>query len=306
MAKNGTPEQPEIVEPTALEAVTRGEIDMQIATARRYPRSMTEFQARAISLATVDEGVAGDCEYLLKRREKGGTVKVIRGPTIRLAEIVAASYGNIRCAARVVNVGDRQVTAQAVCYDLETNTAMSVDSSRRITNREGRRYGDDMIITTQNAACSIALRNAIFRVIPLSLCKPIIAAAKAVVAGDAKTLPKRREACVKYLRDQGVSDERIAAAVERKRIDDLDLQNVADLRAMVAAIKDGATTYQDAFPALGADLNAKDGTKQKMGFPAKTKPEAEPDTAPPPNDVPPDEDPFAPVPDTEPIPETAP
>lgn len=269
MTANGTSEQADIIEPTALEAVTRGEIDIQIATARRWPRSMTEFRARAISLATVDEGVAGDCEYLLKRREKGGKVKVIRGPTIRLAEIVAASYGNIRCAARVVSVGERQVTAQAVCHDLETNTAMSVDSSRRITTRDGRRYGDDMIITTQNAACSIALRNAIFRVVPVSLCKPIIDAAKEVAAGDAKTLPERREACVKFLREQNVSDERIAAAVDRRRIEDLDLQNVADLRAMVAAIRDGATSYNEAFPAVGADLNAKNGTKAKMGFPDK-------------------------------------
>lgn len=312
MTTNGTAEQPDIIEPTALEAQTRGEIDAQVATARRFPRSLTEFRARAISLATVDEGVAGDCEYLLKRREKGGKVKVIRGPSIRLAEIVAASYGNMRCASRVVSVGERQVTSQAVCHDLETNTAISVESSRRITTREGRRYGDDMIITTQNAACSIALRNAIFRVVPVSLCKPIIDAAKAVVAGDAKTLPQRREACVAFLRQQGVTDDRIAAAVDRKRIDDLDLQNVADLRAMVAAIRDGTTSYQDAFPAVGVDLNGANGTKANFGFPAKektaTKPKAKkaspkPEPQPEPELAP---DPYFPVLEGEPVEETTP
>ncbi|MFN8826683.1 MAG: hypothetical protein ACK501_17070, partial [Planctomycetota bacterium] len=37
---------------------------------------------------------------------------------------------------------------------------------RRITGKNGRRYSSDMIGVTGNAACSIALRNAVFRGIP--------------------------------------------------------------------------------------------------------------------------------------------
>jgi len=47
--------QIEVIPPSALESITRGEVDTQIATAHKYPRSMATFKRRATEMATLDE-----------------------------------------------------------------------------------------------------------------------------------------------------------------------------------------------------------------------------------------------------------
>ena len=60
----------EVVEKTDLamvEQLTRGEIDIQISTAKRYPRSIERFQSEAEAMACLDEHTASECFYALKR-----------------------------------------------------------------------------------------------------------------------------------------------------------------------------------------------------------------------------------------------
>ena len=69
-------------------------------------------------------------------------------------------YGNLQLSSRIVEVADTYIVAQGVVWDLEANVRISTET-RRITTEEGRRYNEDMIMMTGNAAASIALRNAI-------------------------------------------------------------------------------------------------------------------------------------------------
>src|SRR4051794_13584258 len=80
-----------------VEAITRGEIDMQIRTARAYPRNITTFKREALALACLDEETASSMFYVVPR---GG--KMIEGPSIRMAEIVGSAFGNLRYGARIV------------------------------------------------------------------------------------------------------------------------------------------------------------------------------------------------------------
>ena len=48
---------------SALEAIERASVDMQITTAHKFPRSIARFNERAIMLATIDEEVAESCIY---------------------------------------------------------------------------------------------------------------------------------------------------------------------------------------------------------------------------------------------------
>lgn len=97
-------EEIEVVQPTVVEALTRGEIDVQIATARRFRRSMGAFMQNAKGAVTASTGIAEGCFFDLPRDGKA-----ISGPSIRLAEIAAQYYGNLRLAGRVIEVGDRDV-----------------------------------------------------------------------------------------------------------------------------------------------------------------------------------------------------
>jgi hypothetical protein len=73
------------------------------------------------------------------------------------------------------------VTAQGVCHDLQSNTFIAYEVRRRITGKGDRKYSDDMIGVTGNAASSIALRNAILKIIPKVFWDGIYQAARQVV-----------------------------------------------------------------------------------------------------------------------------
>jgi hypothetical protein len=46
-----------------LALVSKAEIDMQIATAKKYPRDIKKFRNESMSLACLDAEVAGECFY---------------------------------------------------------------------------------------------------------------------------------------------------------------------------------------------------------------------------------------------------
>lgn len=231
--------------PTFAESQARGEVDTQIATAKRFPRSIRQFKERALSLATLDEETAGSCFYALPRDGK-----TIEGPSARLAEIVAASWGNLRATANIVEDDGQFITARGTCWDLENNVAMATEVRRRVTNRNGQRFSADMVNTTANAACSIALRNAVFKVVPMAIVRPVYLEAKRIAVGDATTLVKRRTDMVAYFGKMGVQPPQVCAAVERESIEDITVDDLAVLKGLATAIKEGDTTVDEAFPPL--------------------------------------------------------
>jgi hypothetical protein len=92
------------------------EVDTQITTAKRFPRNLHTFKQQALAMATFDEETASGCFYALRRDQKP-----IEGPSIRLAEIVLSAWGNIRADAKVIAVGEKDLTAEAMTWDLEKN-----------------------------------------------------------------------------------------------------------------------------------------------------------------------------------------
>lgn len=230
-------------------ALVRAEIDTQVATAHAYPRSVSRVVKNVNSLVTISEEAAQECNYALPR---GG--KPITGPSVRLAEIVASQWGNCRVSARVVHVDriEKFVEAEGLFHDLETNTATSARVRRRITDKNGRLYNDDMITVTGNAACSIAKRNAILGGVPKAVWNEAYQTALRTIKGDVKTLPERRDGAFKAFAAFGVTPEQIVAALDLGGIEDITLEHLATLIAMHKAIKDGEQKVEDYFPALGS------------------------------------------------------
>jgi hypothetical protein len=225
------------------EGETRGMIDVQIATARRYPRSIKVFRDTALEMATLDEATAEACFYSLPR---GG--KAIEGPSARLAEICASAWGHMRIESRIVDQTDRFITARGTAWDVQNNVAVAVEVRRRITDREGRTFSDDMIVVTGNAVSSIALRNAVFKVIPSAYTRSIYQAARQIAIGDAKTLASKRADMLAYFGKMGVTEKQVLAIFEGAHgIEDITLENLATLKGLATAIKDGDTTIEEAF-----------------------------------------------------------
>lgn len=226
----------------ALTRFIKAEIDMQIATAKAFPRSLTQFKKRALSMATFNEEIAQSCSYALPRAGK-----TLEGPSVRLAEIVVSSFGNTRSGARVVDNDGRVITAQGVCHDLETNNVITFEVKRRITDKNGKTFSDDMQVVTGNAACAIAFRNAVFKVIPMALIHDVWEEVRRVAIGNAETLVKRRDKAVQYFTDLKITPAQICEVLNIKEIEDIDLDKLGVLSGMKAAIKNGEVILTEMF-----------------------------------------------------------
>lgn len=226
----------------ALSAVDKAAIDVQISTAKAFPRSITAAKQEALALATLDEETAASMFFTLPR---GG--KKIEGPSVRLAEVMAYSWGNLRIDADIVAVDRATVTAVGTCFDLEKNVAVRVSVKRGILDKNGRRYNEDMIGTTSNAAIAIALRNAIFKVIPRAFVDGIYAEARKASLGEASTFTIKRQNALEWFAKAGVKNEEVFALLEVKGIDDMGADELITLRGLKTAIKDGETSIEQTF-----------------------------------------------------------
>lgn len=231
--------------PPTLDALNKSEVGMQIDAAHRYPRSITKCVLEATSLATMTPEIAESCMYSLPRDGK-----MITGPSVRLAEMIATSWTNIYMGSRIVDIGPREIRAQSVVWDLERNVRVTTELPRSIVTKNGKRYGDSMIQTTGAAAISIALRNGVFRVIPKAFVDQVYNESRRVAVGDAKTLDHKRTVVLERLQKMGATKERILARIGVSNPLDITLSHLETLIGLGTAIKDGALSVDEAFPAL--------------------------------------------------------
>ena len=257
--------------PTAIEQIERSQLAVQMEAASRRPRQIKRFIDRATALATHNERIAQSCFYRLSR---GG--KFIEGPSVRMAEIAATAWGNLTVGARIISEDDKTVTAQGVARDLETNMAMSVEVSRRITDKRGRRFSDDMIIVTKNAACAIAYRNAVLKVIPAAFMEDVLERAQEIALGEGQDTEARVAKAMKMFGEFGVKPGQVLASIDKSAVQEVGPDDLLTLIGMYNAIKGGDTTVEESFP--HASLEEKQAAVEaKMAKAGEKKPEKQPE-----------------------------
>lgn len=230
----------------------RAEIDQQIATAHAFPRSVKQFVADLASLATITQEVAESCTYALPRRQydkekKQYVTKNIVGPSARFAELVGSCWGNARARTGLLEEGQDFVVARGVMMDLQKNWGIEVDVPRRIVGSNGQRFNVDMIGVTVSAASSIALRNAILKVVPRALWEPIWHKARATALGEGISLTEQRLKALEWFHKKGVSKETIFEHFDIKGVEDMTLEHIEALLGYKTALKDGDTTVERIF-----------------------------------------------------------
>ncbi len=233
----------QIIQSEALAVLNRSEIDVQIATAKAYPRSLESFKQEVLTIATLDQDTAAGCFYILKR---GG--KTIEGPSARLAEIVASAYGNIRVQTRIIGNDGKTITAQGACHDMQKNSSKTLEVKRSIRDKNGRLYSEDMQVLTGNAAASIASRNAIFHIVPFALIKSCFKEIKEVALGKGLSMEQRRTNALAYFKGKKVSEKRVLEAMGVNGVADLTNVHLIELIGIRNAIEEGDTTIAESFP----------------------------------------------------------
>lgn len=230
-----------------LQALNRAEIDQQVATAKQYPRHLPTVLNKIQTYATMDEDTASECFYVLHRNGAGGSVQDIEGLSVRMAEIIAGAWGNLRVATRIIGNDGKMITAQAVCHDLETNVAISTEVKRSILTNKGYTFSQDMQVVTGNAAAAIAFRNAVLKVIPKAVTKHVIDEVRKVAMGQALDLVTQRQTLIQYFAKFNVTEQMIFDLLQITMREELDKERVFMLKGIYNAIKEGDTTVQEAF-----------------------------------------------------------
>lgn len=225
-------------------SLIQGEVDSQIATAKRYPRSVSASRDLAKQLATTDEQTAKECRYAVTRAGK-----IIDGPSIRMAEILMYSWGNNRVAGRIIGEdGDGHfIVTQGAFIDLQQNVGITREVRRRITNKQGVRFSDDMIGVTANAAVALAIRNAVLTGIPKALWREVDDAVKETITGNAATFKERIAAMMTDFKSHGVNGDSILKLVGRRRMVDLEPDDFVKLQAVFQSIKDDPARLAEVF-----------------------------------------------------------
>lgn len=232
--------------------LARAELDVQISTAKAYPRDVRRSVAYAEELATMDEATAQSCFYVLPRKEKDGTKKEVKGGSIRLAEIVANAWGNIHAATRVLENDGFHITTEGVAWDLETNVKITMPN--KVSIRFGGKNGQkeytanaDMQTVLSNASCAKALRNAIFKVVPKALVDRILEKAMTFSVGDQKTLSSKVQEVIDKLTKMGIDKEQMLEYYECKSAADITPEILRSLIGLGTAIKEGHIKIDEVF-----------------------------------------------------------
>ncbi|NDV77868.1 hypothetical protein [Dysgonomonas sp. 511] len=234
----------ENVQVMQLDALERANIDSQVATAKRYPRDIRRCIDNSIVLATMDMPTAQSCSYALPR---GG--KPITGPSVHLAKIIVSNWGNMRTEAKVVQITDKEVVSRGTCWDLETNVASAFEVRRRIVDKEGKRFSDDMVTVTGNAANAIAYRNAVFAVVPKAITERIYNASQKLITGDLsdsdKLLKKRTSVLNDFKNNYGITEEEVIKFCGKQTVNQIKSDEIALLLGIIQSLKDGDTTVDE-------------------------------------------------------------
>jgi hypothetical protein len=235
-------------------------IDVQVATAKQYPRNVRRCVENAVTVATLTKEIAESCTYTVPRSKKS-----IVGPSVHLAKIIAQSWGNLRVSNKVVDIDLKHVTSQAICWDLESNIAIQTEVKRLIIGKEGR-FSDDMITVTGNAANSISLRNAIFAVIPKGVTDRVYDAAKKKIVGNLSNkdqfIARRKEIFDAFRDVYGVTEEEVLRAIGKNAIDNIQKdEELVALVGIASALRDGDTTPDEAFRNKKVQIKSVDSSK---------------------------------------------
>lgn len=239
-----------------IDAVERANVDSQVATAKKYPRDIARSVNNSIAMATMDYATAQSCGYALPR---GG--KPITGPSVHLAKLIVSNWGNVRAEAKVVQITDKQVISRGTCWDLENNVATAFEVRRSIVGKNGKRFSDDMITVTGNAANSIAYRNAVFSVIPKAVTDKVYQAAQHFVTGDLsdeEKLVARRKKCIDFFKDEyGITEQEVVMLCGKQTVNQIKADQIAVLLGITQSLKDGDTTVEEVMRPYRAEENKK-------------------------------------------------
>lgn len=224
----------------------RAEVDCQVATAKHYPRNVAKCLRDAKEIIGSDIEIAKSCIYALPIGQN-----IQKGASVRLAEIMAYAWGNIRCESRILENDGNAVVVASTAWDLEKETIFTMPVRRQIQKSKYAKSNDkpnDFLVNNAiNAAISIAMRNAIYRVIPKSIVNMAYQYATQVAIGDVKSIYETASKAISWFNKAGIPTARILSYFEINSVDDIASDHIETMIGLKNSLVDKAVTIEQIF-----------------------------------------------------------
>lgn len=279
-------------------------IRARYALAIRQPRDIDVVRGKILK-ACARPTFAKSARYSLPR---GG--KKIEGPSIRFAEEVARSLGNVSIESMVVHDDAERRIIRVTVVDVEANLPLSSDVVvEKFVERNQLRQGQEALSSRMNSAgrvvyripadegelvvkqaalTSKALRNLVLRILPADVLEEAMDVCIATMRNeDAKDPEEARKKLLDAFASVGVKPADLKAYVGAD-LEQIDSATRQELRDLFTALKEGHTSWPEIMEgkATGektADASAPAKTldelaKKKAKKEAKPDPEAPPDS----------------------------
>lgn len=233
----------------ATEARESQTIQVAMLAAKRFPRDERRAMDRILN-ACSRPGLASVSQY---QYAKGGTD--VAGPSIRLAEAIAAQWGNFESGWREIERypdtdGVTVSVIEAYAWDLETNVRVPRTFAVRHwrdTKKGGYKITDerDIYELCANQAAR-RVRACILSVVPGDVVEEAMAQCNATLSATADASPDAQAKILKAFAELGVTREQIEKRLQR-RIDAITPAQVVGLKKIFASLRDQVSTIADWF-----------------------------------------------------------
>ncbi len=238
------------------------EVQAAMVIAKRFPRNQIEATDRilqACTRATLAEGA-------LYSYSRGG--QEITGPSIRLAEVAAQSWGNVSFGIRELEQRNGASTVEAFAWDMETNTrqvkVFQVEHKRH-TKKGAYKLEDPRdiyeLVANQGAR---RLRSCILGVVPGDVIEAAVKQCEQTLHASADTSPEALKKLVAAFAPFGVKKEQIEARIQC-RLEAIRPAQIVQLKKVYASLRDGMSAPGDWFEVAEGEpaKNFKDAVLKK-------------------------------------------
>lgn len=230
------------------------EIKGKMFLARQFPRD-PDYSLQAVLRECKRKELAEAATYEFPRGDS-----VVKGPSIRLVEVLARHWGNIDCGITEVDTRDGMTTIKCFAWDLQTNVADEKTFTvkhERSTKKGSYKLTDERDIyeavankgARRKRACLLAVMPGWYVDEALRACEETLTAS----ISDGKSMEEVIGTVVSAFSEFGINPEQISEKLG-KDVDKLSKNDVVKLRHLYSAIKDGFVKPADAFgiPAANA------------------------------------------------------
>jgi hypothetical protein len=263
---------------TALVSIAQereiAEVQGAMTIAKRFPRDQ-RLAIDRITNACSRPGLAEAAQYEYAR---GGTS--ITGPTIRMAEVLAQSWGNIQSGVREIEQRDGVSTVEAYAWDLETNARDS--KVFQVIHEIGLKGGGKKKLTDQrdiyeHVANQGARRKraCILAIIPGDIVDVAMRQCEITLKTKAEVTPERIKSLLEKFGEYGVTAQQIEKRIQR-RIDSMTPALLLGLGRIFNSLKEGMSKPADWFEPLTV---AESIASNRPASAATTAPKKEPAAA---------------------------